>query len=403
MLTAFFSNPTPTSVPDLTPRDDTKKLVSETLKRVDVLLKKGDLGQALRELGHAKELDPRNIYTLAFEERIHNLQDQEQEAAETKRVADELAKKKAEEQRVEDEAQRKQHEERQKKIVAERLKAEEEKRKASPVQIPSPPSVKTPSPDRLKLEEIAFANVKSRLDGLDMYRRVLREVWSDGTATEDEDRQLWELRASLSIDPNDHERLEKEVRSDYYLEALKKAMAAGSMSTRNEALLATLRKTYRISQEDHERLQAKLAASRPKETEKKRPSILVIDDDDKLLSILSETIEDSGFDVQAFSTSDEAYALLKKAWMPDLILCDINLESSTMGGFTFYEKVREMEDLADVPFVFLSGLTDEVLVRTGKELGVDDYLTKPISDQNLMATIKGKLKRFKQLKRAKRK
>ncbi|MEX0736340.1 MAG: response regulator, partial [Bacteroidota bacterium] len=82
---------------------------------------------------------------------------------------------------------------------------------------------------------------------------------------------------------------------------------------------------------------------------------------------------------------------------------DINLETSTMGGFTFYEKVRELDHLHDVPFIFLSGLTDEVLIRAGKELGVDDYITKPFSDETLIATIKGKLKRFKHLKQRKKK
>ncbi|MBI3112591.1 MAG: response regulator, partial [Ignavibacteriales bacterium] len=82
----------------------------------------------------------------------------------------------------------------------------------------------------------------------------------------------------------------------------------------------------------------------------------------------------------------------------DIIISDINLETSTMGGFTFYEKVRELEHLQEVPFIFLSGLSDEVLIRTGKELGVDDYITKPFSDETLIATIKGKVKRFKQLK-----
>jgi PleD family two-component response regulator len=71
-----------------------------------------------------------------------------------------------------------------------------------------------------------------------------------------------------------------------------------------------------------------------------------------------------------------------------------------MGGFTFYEKVQELKNVQSIPFVFLSGLTDEVLVRTGKELGVDDYLMKPISEQTLVSTLRGKLKRFKQLKKA---
>ncbi|MEK6565816.1 MAG: response regulator, partial [Bacteroidota bacterium] len=85
--------------------------------------------------------------------------------------------------------------------------------------------------------------------------------------------------------------------------------------------------------------------------------------------------------------------------IPDLIICDINLETSTMGGFTFFEKIREINELAEVPFIFLTGLTDEVLIRTGKELGVDDYLTKPISEKALLSTIKGKIKRFQELKK----
>jgi DNA-binding response OmpR family regulator len=132
---------------------------------------------------------------------------------------------------------------------------------------------------------------------------------------------------------------------------------------------------------------------------KQRSKILVIDDDTRLLELLEASLEDNGFDVTALSTSDEAYALLRK-FVPDLILCDINLETSTMGGFTFYEKVQELKNVQSIPFVFLSGLTDEVLVRTGKELGVDDYLMKPISEQTLVSTLRGKLKRFKQLKKA---
>ncbi len=55
---------------ELTSRDDNKTIVSEILKRVDQLIKKGDLERALAEIAHAKEVEPRNAYTLALEERI---------------------------------------------------------------------------------------------------------------------------------------------------------------------------------------------------------------------------------------------------------------------------------------------------------------------------------------------
>ena len=84
---------------------------------------------------------------------------------------------------------------------------------------------------------------------------------------------------------------------------------------------------------------------------------------------------------------------------PDLIMSDINLDTSTMGGFSFYEKVRQLEHLYHVPFVFLSGLTDEGMIRYGKALGADDYLTKPFSNDLLLDTIKGKLKRFQKLRK----
>ena len=58
-----------------------------------------------------------------------------------------------------------------------------------------------------------------------------------------------------------------------------------------------------------------------------------------------------------------------------------------------------MDHLLNVPFIFLSGMSDEGMIRYGKGLGADDYLTKPISNDTLLDTIKGKLKRFKALKR----
>ncbi len=221
-------------------------------------------------------------------------------------------------------------------------------------------------------------------------------MWYNGALTSDEMRRLYELRTILEITDAEHEGIEKNVKRECYKNVILRQLSSNPIVLSDVNFLTELRNTYQISEDEHIQIQTQLMNVIQ---HKQRNKILVIDDDTRLLELLEASLEDNGFDVTALSTSDEAYALLRK-FVPDLILCDINLETSTMGGFTFYEKVQELENVQSVPFVFLSGLTDEVLVRTGKELGVDDYLMKPISEQTLVSTLRGKLKRFKQLKKA---
>ncbi len=131
---------------------------------------------------------------------------------------------------------------------------------------------------------------------------------------------------------------------------------------------------------------------------KGKASILLIDDDALLVQALAELLEDNRFSAKTFTKSEEALEYLKEN-SPDLIICDVNLETSTFGGFTLHEKMRKMEHLRDVPFIFLSGLNDTAIVLAGKELGADDYLTKPIEPEALLAVVKGKLKRYRQIKK----
>jgi DNA-binding response OmpR family regulator len=134
-----------------------------------------------------------------------------------------------------------------------------------------------------------------------------------------------------------------------------------------------------------------------KEKKVKKRKIAVIDDDLQILTLMKETLVQARYDVIRFSTSDDAYEFLKKEGV-DLILCDISLETSSMNGFLFYERTRELHHMQQVPFVFITGLNDEVLMRAGKEIGVDDFLIKPIHRENLLATVRGKIKRYEQLK-----
>lgn len=322
----------------LTPRDDVRKAAGEILRRVDQLIKAGEIDHSIREIIRAKEIDPTNIYVRAYEERLAFLMEEHQKNAEqekTRKEAEQAARERDEELRLRrEEEQRKQTEE-QKRLEEERKRKEE---------------IAKVDRERLRLQESQrLAPGKQEGNSQEsVYIKAFKKTWSMGHNTAQRAKELEQLGKELGISPERQLQLES-----------------------------------RLHEEIHE-------PSGPS-------SILVIDDDAGMLLVIAQMLKDNGFEVTALTTSDEAYTLVKK-WKPGLILCDVNLETSTMGGFSFYEKIRQLDHLREVPFIFLTGLSDEILVRTGKEMGVDDYLTKPISEENLVATIKGKLKRFSHLR-----
>ena len=226
------------------------------------------------------------------------------------------------------------------------------------------------------------------------YREALEKAWCDGALTADEERHLKELRTVLEILEVEHAMFEKEIKYSCYKNAVTKHISNDPAYLVNEKSLADLRKVFRISQEEHLQI---VGPSLQLKQQKQRDRIMIIDDDDEFLNVIASSMTEDGFDVTALTTSDEAYARLQES-IPDLILCDINLQSSSMNGFVLYEKIQAIKHLQNVPFVFLTGLTDEKLAWTGKELGADDYLVKPISRHTLLSTLHGRLKRFRQLR-----
>ena len=409
---------------ELTPRDDIKKKVSEILKRVDRLIRAGEVDQAMREIIHAKEIDPKNVYIFAYEERITYLKEEHekhQQQEQTRKAAEEAARKRDSEaqKRAEETARKRESDLKKRADEAFRNQQEDARRQEviRQVQALTPPT-KTPPPspteDRRSIDELERelqeleAEVRRKeeeerkllqtstpsSEQLERYQGELARAWEDGALTPFEDEQLKELRMELGIPIQEHTRLTKKAQFDAYLTAFRHAWASGAITPERFSELSDMRKRFHISPEESDRLEAEILWEARSGTQP--ATLIVIDDDVKLLNLVSDILREASYSVRTFTTSDDAFRYLKEN-TPDMIISDINLETSTMGGFTFYEKVREMDHLQNVPFIFLSGLTDEVLIRTGKELGVDDYLTKPFSDETLLATIKGKLKRFKKL------
>ncbi|MGA3244132.1 MAG: response regulator [Bacteroidota bacterium] len=399
---------------ELTPRDDIKKKVSEILKRVDRLIRAGEVDQAMREIIQAKEIDPKNVYIFAYEERITYLRDEHEkhrQQEQSKKAAEDAARKRdSEAQKRAEEAMR----------IQETARRQEVMRQVQALTPPTHIPPDSSKADHRSIEELERelqeleADVRRKEEEerklfrtstpspgqLERYQSELARAWEDGALTPLEDEQLKELRMELGIPIQEHARLTKRAQFDAYLAAFRQAWSSGAISPERFSELSDMRKRFHISPEESDRLEAEILWEARSGTPP--ATLVVIDDDVKLLSLVSDILREAGYSVRTFTTSDDAFRYLKEN-APDMIISDINLETSTMGGFTFYEKVREMDHLQNVPFIFLSGLTDEVLIRTGKELGVDDYLTKPFSDETLLATIKGKLKRFKKLSQTSKK
>lgn len=81
---------------------------------------------------------------------------------------------------------------------------------------------------------------------------------------------------------------------------------------------------------------------------------------------------------------------------PDLILCDINMES--IDGYQVYNVLKESSLIDQIPFVFISGNSELNDIRFGLDLGADDYFTKPFNAEVLIQSIAKRLCRFKKLK-----
>jgi len=112
--------------------------------------------------------------------------------------------------------------------------------------------------------------------------------------------------------------------------------------------------------------------------------ILCIEDDRETAKLIAEELSERGFEVLIAYEGHEGFISILKG-IPDLVLCDIGLPQ--MSGFEILERLNEISSrLEKVPFVFLTALSDRDNELRGRQLGADDYITKPI-DFGILETI----------------
>ena len=116
----------------------------------------------------------------------------------------------------------------------------------------------------------------------------------------------------------------------------------------------------------------------------RKRKILCIEDDRETAALIAEELVERGYDVRLAADGREGFAAILKD-PPDLVLSDISMP--VMSGFEVLERLTALAPrFRNMPFVFLTALSDRDNELRGRQLGADDYVTKPI-DFDVLATI----------------
>jgi len=116
-------------------------------------------------------------------------------------------------------------------------------------------------------------------------------------------------------------------------------------------------------------------------------TILVVDDEKRLVSLVESYLKQEGFRVLIAYDGRQALEIAQRE-QPDLIILDIMMPE--MDG---YEFMRQHRRLADTPIILLTARVDDEERVIGLELGADDYITKPFRPRELVARVRAVLRR----------
>src|SRR5579859_5607246 len=116
-----------------------------------------------------------------------------------------------------------------------------------------------------------------------------------------------------------------------------------------------------------------------------KQSLLLVDGDTKSLRVLEVSLKKAGFNVTTAVNGHDALTKVETS-APDLIISDTKMPE--LDGFGLVEKLKQNPDWLHIPFIFLTGQSDVEDKIRGLELGVEDYLTKPIYIKEIITRVK---------------
>ena len=118
--------------------------------------------------------------------------------------------------------------------------------------------------------------------------------------------------------------------------------------------------------------------------------IFIIEDEPSIIQLVQHNLEKNGFIVLSSVNGNDGLKELKK-FQPDLLLLDWMLPD--LSGIDICKNIRKDNSFKDLPIIMLTAKGEEEDKIKGLDSGIDDYLTKPFSFNELMARIKAVLRR----------
>ncbi|MBI5218224.1 MAG: response regulator [Bacteroidia bacterium] len=125
--------------------------------------------------------------------------------------------------------------------------------------------------------------------------------------------------------------------------------------------------------------------------------VLVIEDDPILRDNTVEFLKEEGFETFAAKDGAEGVQMALEI-IPDIILCDISMPK--MDGYEVFKTLQSIPSTSAVPFIFLTAKIQRDDIRLGMQLGVDDYITKPYSYDDLLTSIQVRLEKTDRITRS---
>jgi DNA-binding NarL/FixJ family response regulator len=128
-------------------------------------------------------------------------------------------------------------------------------------------------------------------------------------------------------------------------------------------------------------------------------TILVIEDEPEMRRNITTLLRFKGYKPVAAENGRVGVDAARRE-RPDLILCDVMMPE--LDGYGVLRALQSDPDLSFIPFIFLTAKGEKEDLRSGMNLGADDYLTKPVGNDDLVNAIETRLQRAAKQERARR-